>query len=223
MSDYFIYYTESAIVCLIVFAIILINDLLNVDRQEKQVKFDRALVAFMLYFISDVFCAAMKAGFLPKTRLLFIIFNFSDYVLMSAITYSWLDYLMAVEQTPNRNKKTNRVIGVIPFIVSTVALVALYVIAPHTLQSDTFDPRPAFNVFLVTVPLINIAAGILLSVRRAMEEETFSEKRRHLYVGFFPLMVVGGGMLQMILLPNTPIFCYSCVILMLVLYINSLE
>lgn len=223
MSDYFIYYTESAIVCLIVFAIILINDLLNVDRQEKQVKFDRALVSFMLYFFSDVFCAAMKAGFLPRTRLFFIIFNFSDYVLLSAITYMWLDYLMAVEQTPNRNRSLNRVIGVIPFIISTVALVALYLIAPQTLQSDTFELQPAFNVFLVAVPIINIAAGIFYSVRKAKEEETFSEKRRHLYIGFFPLMVVGGGMLQLILLPNTPIFCYSCVILMLVLYINSLE
>ena len=39
----------------------------------------------------------------------------------------------------------------------------------------------------------------------------------------FPLMVVLGGMMQVLLLPETPIFCYSCAILMLIFYIQMME
>ena len=71
MSDYSIYYTESNIVCLILFGIMLAHDLFRVDRQEKQLKFDRALVAFMLYFITDPLWAGVISGVLPKNRFLF--------------------------------------------------------------------------------------------------------------------------------------------------------
>jgi hypothetical protein len=48
MNAVFVYYAESNLVALIIFGILLIHDLVNVDRQEKQIKYDRALVAFML-------------------------------------------------------------------------------------------------------------------------------------------------------------------------------
>ena len=54
MSDYFIYYASANMVGAVVFGIMLIHDCLGVDRQEKQIKYDQALIAFMLYFISDV-------------------------------------------------------------------------------------------------------------------------------------------------------------------------
>ena len=59
MSDYFIYYASTNIVGAIIFGIMLIHDCLGVDRQEKQIKYDHSLIAFMLYFISD----AIWAGF----------------------------------------------------------------------------------------------------------------------------------------------------------------
>ena len=58
MSSYFIYYTEASIVCVVIFAIMLVWDLLSVDKQEKQIKYDRTLIAFLLYFLSDGLWAA---------------------------------------------------------------------------------------------------------------------------------------------------------------------
>ena len=46
----------------VIFGIMLIHDCLGVDRQEKQIKFDHALVAFMLYFAADCFWAAISTG-----------------------------------------------------------------------------------------------------------------------------------------------------------------
>ena len=51
MSAYFIYYTEASIVCMIIFGIMLCRDIFNADRQEKQIKYDHALIAFMLYML----------------------------------------------------------------------------------------------------------------------------------------------------------------------------
>ena len=51
---------------MIVFGILLAHDLLNKDRQEKQRKYDRALVAFMLYFLVDCFCAGLESGYIPS-------------------------------------------------------------------------------------------------------------------------------------------------------------
>ena len=223
MSDYFVFYTEANLVCLIIFGIMLAHDLLGVDRQEKQIKYDQALVMFMLYFISDVFWAAVIDGVLPRTRANVAAFNFSNYALMCGITYMWLEYAMAVEQAPHRNRPVNKFAVVFPFLVSTVVLIALYCLAPQLLLDEKLNVQPAYNIFLIAVPCVNIVAVIVYTVRRALVEENPIEKRKHLYIGFFPLMVVGGGILQVALLPNAPIFCFCCAILMLLLYIQSME
>ena len=87
MSEYFIYYTEASLVCTIIFGILLMRDLYSVDRQEKQIKFDHALIAFMLYFISDAAWAAIIAGMLPRNRFTVVATNFSNCVIMAVITF----------------------------------------------------------------------------------------------------------------------------------------
>ena len=88
MSDYFIYYLESNLVCLIIFSILLIRDIFSGDRQEKQIKFDHALVAFMSYFISDVVWSAIIAGVIPKTLTSVVLSNLVNYFLMAGIHHS---------------------------------------------------------------------------------------------------------------------------------------
>ena len=61
MSSYFIYYTEASIVCVIIFGIMLVWDLFSIDKQEKQIKYDHALIAFMLYFVSDALWAKLHS------------------------------------------------------------------------------------------------------------------------------------------------------------------
>ncbi len=223
MSNYFIYYSESNLVCLIIFAIMLINDYINVDRQEKQIKYDRSLIAFMLYFASDVFWAGIISGVLPRTRFTVVTANFANYVFMAALTYFWLQYVMAVEQVPNRDIPTFRFAIVSPFLVSTALLIGTYLFAPHVLLSESLELRPLYHVFQLTVPIINIIAMLFYTIRRAVREENRQEKRRHLFIGFFPLMVIVGGLFQVLFLPETPIFCFACTILMLVFYIHSLN
>ena len=193
MSGYFIYYTEANLVCVIIFGIMLLRDLFNADRQEKQIKFDHALIAFMLYFISDALWAAIIAGIIPRNRFTVVATNFSNCIIMAAITYLWLQYVMVVEQAPHRERAINKFSVIFPFIVSTVVMIAMYLINPRLLLSDTLELQPAYNIFLVIVPSIYITAVIVYTSRRAHTEKNPFEKRRHLFVGLFPLLVIFGG------------------------------
>lgn len=223
MHSFSVYYIEANLICVIVFGILLLHNYFNIDRQEKQIKFDHVLIAFILYFVTDCFWAAIVDGVIPKTRVSIVSNVFLTCVLMSAITYFWLDYVMAFEQIPKRNDPVHRFAVFFPFLLSTVAMVLHYIIAPDTLVSDTLDTLPAYNIYLVTVPYIYMAAILFYTIRRASKEENPLEKRKHLFVGLFPLMVIVGGIIQMVFFPQLPIFCFTCLILMLIFYIQSIE
>ena len=223
MVDFFIYYIESNIICIVIFGIFLGHDLLGVDRQERQIKYDHALIAFMLYFVSDIFWAALVAGIVPMNELTSVISNFANYILMSGVTYTWLNYVMAVEKTPNRNRLLNKFAVLFPFIVSTLSLIIVYIVAPQVLLDEQFMVLPVYNVFLIAVPCINIAAVIIHTFKKAGSEGNPVERKKHIYIGLFPLIAVFTGFIQIIFLPDKPIFCFGCTILMLLIYIQSME
>ena len=223
MNDFAVYYIEANLVCMIIFGILLIHNHFNIDRQEKQIKHDHVLVAFILYFLADCFWAAIVAELIPKTRFTVVVNVFSIYLLMGATIYCWLDYVMAYEQVPHRNRPINRFAVIFPFLVSTVALILHYLIAPQTLIDDAQETLPGFSVYIIAVPDIYIAAVLFYTIRKARAEENPAEKRKHLFIGFFPLLVSIGGLIQTLLLPYVPIYCFTCLILMLVFFIQALE
>ena len=223
MSQYFIYYTESSIICLILFGIMLGHNLSMVDRSERVVKYDGALVAFMLYFISDAVWAAIIAGVIPKTTFLVYLINFTNFALMAFITYMWFRYVAAVEQVHGRNSRKFIRVYSLPLNVSVVTMLLLLIFSPQIVINSDFTVTRFYSLYQVAVPIIYIFGVLFFVLRRSSEEESPAEKRRHLYIGLFPLMVVGGGLMQVLLLPETPIFCYCCAILMIVFYIQMLE
>ncbi len=223
MSSYLIYYTEANVVCVIIFAIMLFRGLVNVDRQEKQIKYDHALVAFMLYFICDACWAAVIAGALPKNLFTVLVLNFSNYVLMAGITYMWLLYAMAVEQVPGRNLRRTRFAIRFPFYVATAALIVTYFTNRPFLLDDALNLQPGYSMFQIAVPCVYIAAIVVYTMGRAIREGNPIVRRKHLLVGMFPLMVVAGGLLQIIILSETPVFCFASAIFMLVFFINAMD
>ena len=78
MSEYFSHYAESNIACAVIFAIMLVHDLMSVDRQEKQIKYDHVLITFMMYFLVDCLWAEMIEGYLRQSRNLKRVFLLVD-------------------------------------------------------------------------------------------------------------------------------------------------
>lgn len=194
-----------------------------IDRQEKQLKFDHALLAFIVYFLTDCFWTAITEEIIPKTRFTVVLISFLLSIFMSATIYTWLDFVMAYEQVPNRNRPVHRLAVFLPFFLSTIGLFIAYIINPHVLFNDALDTLPGYSFFLITVPTIYMVATLFYAIRRAQSEENPAEKRRHLFVGFFPMMSLIGGLVEIVFLPDAPIYCFTCLVLMLVFYIASIE
>lgn len=223
MSEYFIYYASINIVGAVIFGIMLANDYIGLDRQEKQLKYDHALIAFILYFLSDAIWAGVDAGVFPVNQFTVITTTFLNFVIMTLIIYTWLCYVLAVEQIPNRNSMTMRIILALPLILSMVGLILTYLISPRLLIDENLKNTAAFDAFLVAVPYIYLIAIIVYTIKKAHSEENIIEKKKHIYIGLFPIMTVIGGLLQMILMPALPIFCFSSTILMVIFYIKSID
>ena len=223
MSEYFIYYASINIVGAVIFGIMLANDYIGLDRQEKQLKYDHALIAFILYFLSDAIWAGVDAGVVPVNQFTVITTTFLNFVIMTLIIYTWLCYVLAIEQIPNRNSMTMRIILALPLILSMVGLILTYLISPRLLIDENLKNTAAFDAFLVAVPYIYLIAIIVYTIKKARSEENIIEKKKHIYIGLFPIMTVIGGLLQMILMPALPIFCFSSTILMVIFYIKSID
>ena len=65
MSTFIVNYTEVSVFCIIVFAIMLAHDLFGVDRQEKQIKYDRALI-IIADSIRNVVESSGASGFIGR-------------------------------------------------------------------------------------------------------------------------------------------------------------
>lgn len=201
----------------------LLHDIHGVDRQEKQIKYDNALVAFMVYFISDSFWAAIIAGVLPANRFTVFVTNFCNLVFMAAISYNWLHYVLAVNQIDKRNFPIQRFAISFPFLIDALAYIVIYFIDPEALITAELNTTPLYSLLQNTVPIIYIVAILFYSIRIAVRESNPIDRRKSIFIGLFPLTVVFGGLLQIIILPDVPVFCYCCAIMMLIFYIQSME
>ena len=223
MQDYFVYYASANIVGTIIFGVMLAHDRISVDRQEKQLKYDQTLVAFMLYFISDTIWAAVDSELINKTQLPVSITNYVNFILMTGITYSWLKYVMAVEKLEKRNRLAVKHAIVFPFAVSAIILLVLFIAAPHVLLEDSLSVTPVFDGFMIVTPSIYIVAVIMYALKEIKREDDPIERRKHFYIAFFPVMLVAGGLLQMIFMPTLPLFCYAGTIFMLIFHMKTTD
>ena len=201
----------------------LAHDLMSVDRQEKQIKFDRVLAAFIAYFISDVFWAAVITGTIPKTIFSASLTNISNLVLMILITYSWLNYAMAVLQLPNRNRPLNKFAVLFPMLISFFVVMVIFFIDPLILIDKDLNSTDLYDLFQVTIPDIYIIAVLIYAVKKARSVSSPSEKRTYLALGIVPVSMILIGGIQAFVLPESSIFCLGCTIVMVLFYIESME
>ena len=223
MSDYFIYYASSNIVGAIIFGLMLIHDHKSLDRQEKQLKYDQALIAFLLYFISDTVWVAVDSGLIQANRISALATNLANFSIMTTIIYSWLRYVMAVEQVPNRNDMRVRIPLAFPFCISIFVLIITFIVDSDLLIDENMKSTGMFDLFLAFVPMIYLAAIIVYTIKKAKNTENHVERRKHLYIGFFPILTVVGGLIQVLLMPELPVFCFCSTIFMIEFFIQSID
>ena len=220
--DYFIFYAEANIVCILIFILFLFHDRIYGTRQEKQIWFDRTLAVHILYFLSDIGWAAVLGGIIPRVRILVVLFNFLNFVLIALIAYEWFRYMVASENAlPNVPRHKLRLLA-LPVAVSVAVMVILYVLDPKKWVSDAGELNPLYYPLMLAVPLLYIIASFVISLANAKKAESGENRRLFLLIGIYPLAVVLFGIIQLISL-NAPLFCFGCTLMMLFFYIQTLQ
>ena len=221
-AGYFFFYTEANIVCITIFAVLLFHDWKYNTRQEKQIWFDRTVIAHILYFLSDIGWAAVLSGYIARTRLTVALFNFLDYSLLSLITYGWFMYMAASENMLIGTTRKQRTLFRLPVLISILGIVIAYFIAPKFWISEEGELNPLYYPLMVAVPIIYLLASFICSIINAKKADSPEEKRLFVLIGCYPLSVMVFGLIQLFAL-NAPLFCFGCTIMMLFFYIQAMQ
>ena len=221
-SDYFFFYAESNIICMLILLMILINDRIHSTQQEKQVWFNGAVTAFILYFASDIGWAAVIDGQLPRTRMLVALFNLTNYVLLSLTAYEWFMFMAASEKMPFRNDSKKRNLCLLPMVVSTLFIVIAYAAAPLFWIRENGELSDWYYPMLIAAPAFYLLTAFIFSMINAGKAESKDEKRQCWLIGIFPLGVMAFGMIQVFSL-NAPMFCFGCTFMLLFFYIQNMQ
>ena len=112
---------------------------------------------------------------------------------------------MTMEKIEKRNHPKIKIAILFPFMISTVTLVLIYFLKPSLLINEELKSTALFDVFMSVVPCIYIFAVIMYALSEIKKEKNPIEKRTHLYIGFIPIMLVAGGMCQMLFMPELPL------------------
>ena len=218
--DYFVFYTEASLVCVIILAMILITDRMFHTKQEKQIWFSRAIFAFILYFISDACWAAMLSGMFPKIRFFAVLFNYTNYILISLMGYGLFAFIAVSGKMSFFNSIRNRRLCFIPVVVSVLFISIAYVTNPLFWINENNELNALYFPLMIAVPSLYLIAGFIFSVAYAFRSELREEKRRYLVIGSVPFGVMAFGMIQVVAL-NAPTFCFGCTIMWLWFYIQN--
>lgn len=221
-SGFFLFYTEANIVCILLFGILLLNDHISMNKQEKQIVFDRALIVHILYFISDIFWAGVLSNILPRTRFSVAFLNFTNFVLLSAIAYEWALFAAVSERLTFYSSKRGRIQFRIPFLVMPILMAVAYVVAPAFWVNEKGDLNVLYYPLMLVAPLTYVFISCFLSLRRAKQTEDPEERRHFRVIGLYPLSVVFFGVIQLSFI-NAPLFCFGCTIMMLFFYIRAMN
>ena len=218
--DYFVFYTEASLVCVIILTMILITDRMFHTKQEKQIWFSRAISAFILYFISDACWAAMLSGMFPKIRFFAVLFNYTNYILLSLMGYGLFAFIAVSGKMSFFNSIRNRRLCFIPVVVSVLFISIAYVTNPLFWINENNELNALYFPLMIAVPSLYLIVGFIFSVAYAFRSELREEKRRYLVIGSVPFGVMAFGMIQVVAL-NAPTFCFGCTIMWLWFYIQN--
>ena len=220
--EYFIFYTEASVICILILALILINNKLNGTKQEKQLCFDRAIISFILYFSTDACWAGMLSHQIPRVRFFVVLVNFLNYVLLSLMTYEWFMFMAASENMAFRNSRGKRMLCLLPLGISLTVIILAYAADPHFWVSESGEVNALYQPLFLSAPIIYLLITAVCSMVNARKAETKAEKKQCRLIGIFPLGVAAFGMLQ-VLFVNAPTLCFGCTLMLLFFYLQSMQ
>lgn len=220
--DYFVFYTEASVICVVILTMILINDKQHGTLQEKQLWFRRAVISFILYFISDACWAAMLSGIFDRTRFFAVLFNFTNHILLNLMGYGTFIFITVSEKMNFTRSRRKELLSFIPVLIAIFGMVIAYMIDPLFWINEKLELNGIYYPVMFIPPSLYLCAGFILSVHNARRSEIKEEKVQYILLGSIPIGVMAFGMIQVVAL-NAPTFCFGCTFMWLWFYIQNMQ
>lgn len=221
-TDYVIFYAEGSLVCIFILAMLLIHDVLHSTKQEKQIRFNRSIISFILYFVSDIFWAAVLGGALPNVRWLTVLLNLSNYVLMSVMAYEWFMFMAASLKLPFRDDRRKMRLLLLPMAVSFLFVAVVFIVSPYFLVSESGELNVLYHPMQLSAPLFYLLFSSFLALKDARTKVSREDKEFCWMFAFIPFGVIFGGLLQLLFL-KSPAFCFGSTLMLLWFYIQHMQ
>ncbi|MBR2549024.1 MAG: GGDEF domain-containing protein [Clostridiales bacterium] len=221
-NGYTLFYVEANVVCIIIFAMLLIKDLGGVGRQTKQMIFVNIIAAHIMYFVSDICWVLMLGNMIPHTRLSVSVVNIINAILLSAITGFWFVYVELSQGEKYIMVFKNRIIALIPAMCETLIMLIVFTLLPGVVINEELKMTTAYYILFLFVPIGYIIVSTVRSLIRALRKENYAVRTPYLVCAFYPVIISIAGIFQVVWI-TAPMFCFGCTIMMLYVYIISLN
>lgn len=219
---YTFFYLEANIVCIIIFAILLFKNIYSVDRQEKQLIFDKVLISSMMYFACDSAWALFTSDALHVASIFIDIVNLGNSVILAFMCYFWFLYVEVSQGAEYINLRRNRLYTMVLALVSSLVMLIMFVFFRRAVVDEYSNLTNAYYVIFLTAPLVYILAAAGASFVRASYKTNFALRTQYIHSAVYPIGVSISGVVQTLFI-NAPMFCFGCTIMMIYTYIMSLD
>ena len=220
--DYTTFYIEANIVCIIIFLMMFMREMGSVGRQAKQMVFVNITIAHMLYFICDTAWVLVISDIIPKNFYTASAVNVFNAILLSAITGFWFVYVELSQGEKYIAQFKRRILVLTLAMLETAIILVLFVFFPRTVIDENYEMTTAYYVVFISIPAIYIIISSVRSFIRAARKENYAVRFQYIVCGVYPVIITVFGIIQVAWL-NAPVFCFGSTIMMLYVYIISLN
>ena len=216
------FYIEANIVCIIIFLMMLMREMGAVGRQAKQMVFINITICHMLYFLSDMAWVLVLADIIPKTFFSAAVVNILNAILLSAMTGFWFVYVELSQGEKYILEFKHRIYVLTLAMLETAIILVLFIFFPSTMVDAECNMTTAYYVVFISIPSVYIIISSVRAFIRAFRKENYAVRLQYIVSGVYPVMLTIAGITQVAWL-NAPIFCFGSTIMMLYVYIISLN
>ena len=216
------FYVEANIVCIIIFMMMFLREMGSVGRQTKQLVFINITICHMLYFLCDIGWVLIMADLIPQTRFSASVANILNAVLLSAITGFWFTYVELSQGEKYVAQLKNRLYIITLAMLETATMLVLFIFFPSAVITEDCKMTTLYYIVFISVPAIYIVISSVRSFIRAFRKENYAVRMRYIVCGAYPVIITIFGIIQVAWLV-APVFCFGSTIIMLYVYIISLN
>ena len=220
--NYVFFYVEANIFCILILLIILYRSRRGIDKQLKQNAFNKFVLSNILYFLSDIFWVLIQQSIIPKTRLSVSIVNMTNFLILYCLTYYWFYYVEVSEGEDYILDSKNVFITQLPGSICLVLLSYFFIFRPEVVLDENLNVTNIYSYLFILPSIIYILLSSFKSFKKAFDKDNYAYKGQYIMYGILPLSVLFFGILQTMFL-NAPLFCFGVTIIMVYVYIASLD